>query len=375
MDLKSTLLKLYQLNKTPIFIYTKEGDLEECIPSKKDVDTRCIDKVNNFINKFKRDIGDPLYLKRRSEFAAIKTSQRKVIVFTPPQSLESSRKVFLDFDDRAMQSINLYLELLASAIDYQETDESDVKDDTSKYISKEYLENIDNSYTVYKHNQYRLELMLQDAVRSGDIQNLIKLHSIPLHGTEGVLARDKLRSLKNHAHITNVLASRAAISMGASYEQVYRLSDKLFIAVEDCTSCKDALAMRFEISQAFTMQVKEYQELNADNTNFKVKMAINYIKRNVFSKISVEDIAFEVGLNKDYLQRLFKKETNLNIHEYLVNERFSVANDLLENSQDSIKDIASLLHFVDVAHFCREYKRKFFMTPSEYRQQKQVLKN
>ena len=73
-----------------------------------------------------------------------------------------------------MQSINLYLELLASAIDYQETDESDVKDDTSKYISKEYLENIDNSYTVYKHNQYRLELMLQAAVRSGDIQNLIK---------------------------------------------------------------------------------------------------------------------------------------------------------------------------------------------------------
>ena len=97
--------------------------------------------------------------------------------------------------------------------------------------------------------------------------------------------------------------------------------------------------------------------------------AIDYIKKNYEKGIRVSDVAAEVNMHRVSLYRLFKECLNVSVEHYLQNYRMDKAVFLLQNSDLSVTEICARVGMSDYPHFCRQFKRHFGFTPSDYRKQ------
>lgn len=104
----------------------------------------------------------------------------------------------------------------------------------------------------------------------------------------------------------------------------------------------------------------------------EIKKAMNYIENNLKKEIRTEDIADSAGFSKYHFQRVFKRETGLNLYEYIQKRRLAEASSLLLNSNIRIFDIAAYLCFESQEAFTRAFKKVYGLPPGQYRK---VLKN
>ena len=95
--------------------------------------------------------------------------------------------------------------------------------------------------------------------------------------------------------------------------------------------------------------------------------AIDFIKKNYERGIRVSDIANAINVHRVSLYRLFKDGLNVSVEKYLQNYRMDKAVFLLQNSNLSVTEICASVGMFDYPHFCRQFKRHFGFTPSEYR--------
>ena len=82
---------------------------------------------------------------------------------------------------------------------------------------------------------------------------------------------------------------------------------------------------------------------------------------------SVEQLADDVGLSSSRLAHLFRIEIGMSIQSYLVERRLVMAAMLIVQSDERISQIAYSVGFRDVSNFNHSFKRRFGMSPREYR--------
>jgi AraC-like DNA-binding protein len=94
---------------------------------------------------------------------------------------------------------------------------------------------------------------------------------------------------------------------------------------------------------------------------------IRFIETNYASKISVSDIARSIGLNRSYLNSLFKRQMNTSIQTYLMRFRIERACELMTNRLLTIGDIARSVGYDDPLLFSKVFRKLKGMSPREYR--------
>ena len=104
-------------------------------------------------------------------------------------------------------------------------------------------------------------------------------------------------------------------------------------------------------------------------TNLFVQKAIDYISLNYPEKLSLTKIAEQLCITPNYLSELFKKHTGKNVSEYIMDYRLEKACQYLENPQLRIGEIAVKVGISDVRYFSSMFKKKYELTPTEYRNQ------
>lgn len=104
----------------------------------------------------------------------------------------------------------------------------------------------------------------------------------------------------------------------------------------------------------------------------EIKKAMNYIENNLKKEIRTEDIADSAGFSKYHFQRVFKRETGLNLYVYIQKRRLAEASSLLRNTNERILDIAVYLCFESQEAFTRAFKKVYGLPQGQYRK---VLKN
>ena len=104
----------------------------------------------------------------------------------------------------------------------------------------------------------------------------------------------------------------------------------------------------------------------------EIKKAMNYIENNLNEGIRLEEAAAFAGFSKYHFQRVFKRETGLNLYEYIQKRRLAEASSLLLNSNIRILDIAVYLCFESQEVFTRAFKKVYGLPPGQYRK---ALKN
>lgn len=100
-----------------------------------------------------------------------------------------------------------------------------------------------------------------------------------------------------------------------------------------------------------------------------ISRAMQYVRRHYVEPIGLGHAAREVGLSLPYLSRKFKRETGMGVNEYLLECRMREVCHALETTLETIKVIATHAGFQDYQHFCKMFKKKFGVSPAQYRKE------
>ena len=99
-----------------------------------------------------------------------------------------------------------------------------------------------------------------------------------------------------------------------------------------------------------------------------ISTCLRYLS-NHFSRedLSLREVADVVGLNPNYLSRLFMTTINIPFSRYLILLRLQKAGHLLRDTDLLIKNIASSVGYPDPLYFSRIFKKYLGMSPQEFR--------
>ncbi len=94
---------------------------------------------------------------------------------------------------------------------------------------------------------------------------------------------------------------------------------------------------------------------------------LTFINANYHKKITLDELAKKSGYSKSRFSHIFSEVVGTSPLQYQNNIRLGTARELLSATDRPITDIALCCGFTDPLYFSRLFKRKYGITPSEYR--------
>lgn len=101
--------------------------------------------------------------------------------------------------------------------------------------------------------------------------------------------------------------------------------------------------------------------------SFYVKRAGEIINENYSKELNLQSISSELGIHPVHFAKLFKKNTGLNVGEYIRKVRIERASLMLAGTSASLSEISHSCGFFDQSHFCKVFKRFTGLSPAKYR--------
>lgn len=156
--------------------------------------------------------------------------------------------------------------------------------------------------------------------------------------------------------------------------------DELFEHVN--ISYADGLYRESILLKLLSLLCRSYSELslredfwqNRVSGNAYVNQVIDYINEMYMKGISVADIASHIGISQAHLNHIFQEELNLSVQNFLIDFRLEKAARQLVNTSLSIKEISHLVGYRDPLVFSKAFKRKFEVSPKQYRDEERKMK-
>lgn len=127
---------------------------------------------------------------------------------------------------------------------------------------------------------------------------------------------------------------------------------------------KDVLC-HASLSQALAEMSRELEELEQNQPLHHAILQIKHaIETNPTDRRTVRELAAYAGLSSKYASQLFRQWVGFTIKEYQIKTRLEYARFLLEHSDQSVKEVSSLLGYPDPFVFSKQYKAFTGMAPS-----------
>lgn len=119
---------------------------------------------------------------------------------------------------------------------------------------------------------------------------------------------------------------------------------------------------------------KALNECDDYRNRMKVEQAIAYIKENYGKDINMAIVSNHVSMNYTVFSIAFKEYTGENFVNYLKNIRLKEAKRLLEETDQKIMQISTMVGYDNEKHFMKTFKSIVGVTPSEYRKNAWIRK-
>lgn len=95
--------------------------------------------------------------------------------------------------------------------------------------------------------------------------------------------------------------------------------------------------------------------------------AVDYIKANIREDLSVDNLCKLLFVSKNRLYSEFRKYFNMTVNEYVTDYRIETSKKMLSNIDMSVSQISEAVGMDNYAYFCKLFKQKTGLSPTEYR--------
>lgn len=113
--------------------------------------------------------------------------------------------------------------------------------------------------------------------------------------------------------------------------------------------------------------ISQFSDESATTESKKVTSDIySYLAKNVYGRITLDDVSEALYFSKSYIKTAFKKETGMTIIEAFNELKIEEAKKLIESGLP-MNEIAEKLSFCSKNYFSRLFKEKSGQAPTEYR--------
>ncbi len=123
------------------------------------------------------------------------------------------------------------------------------------------------------------------------------------------------------------------------------------------------LVRNLRLERAITQQDNDIRTRIDDTI---VKKCIDFIEKNIESKITVPEVARSIPISPSYLSLIFRKKTGMTVVDYINNFRLEESKVLIKTSNLNFSQISEKLGYASVHYFSRQFKGKYGISPSEY---------
>lgn len=107
--------------------------------------------------------------------------------------------------------------------------------------------------------------------------------------------------------------------------------------------------------------------------NPHVERAIEFVNTAYQQGVTVSGIAAHIGVSRAHLNRVFQEELGLSVQAFLGDFRLHKAAHILADTDLAIKDVSQCTGYSDPLVFSKAFKKKFGLSPREYRNYKNEL--
>jgi len=218
------------------------------------------------------------------------------------------------------------------------------------------------------HRPLEDEFSFYEAVKNGDVATVKKNCSeneFAKAAGMGVLSDNPLQNIRYHFITTAALVTRFCVEGGMEHELAYGLSDFYITKMDKLLTEKDIIDLHHTMVMDYT--TKMYNLKKRPDLSRAVRMSIDYIFLHLHNRITLDELAENAGVSAGYLSRLFKKELDVSVSDYICCQKLESAKNLLKYSSLSIVEIAEYLAFASQSYFIQVFRTKIGMTPKKYR--------
>jgi AraC family transcriptional regulator len=128
-----------------------------------------------------------------------------------------------------------------------------------------------------------------------------------------------------------------------------------------------ALALACRLIARFATQAIRPKKFTQGLPQWRLRRAVEYIHEHIDQDMRLQDVAEAAGLSEFYFIRLFRQSMAMTPHNYIVQQRLSLARSLLTDRRITIKVVCRMVGFSNLSHFSAIFKRATGLTPKAYR--------
>ena len=135
----------------------------------------------------------------------------------------------------------------------------------------------------------------------------------------------------------------------------------------------------FEKNRAKIMSIfyNILHRISSEKSDFSAFLspALEHIEKNCFSpELSVSSLAALCNISEVYFRKLFFQYAEVSPKQYILDIRIEKAKQLLSDGTLKISALSEKCGFSNPYHFCRQFKNKTGLTPTEYMKQNKIYK-
>ncbi len=112
---------------------------------------------------------------------------------------------------------------------------------------------------------------------------------------------------------------------------------------------------------------KEVDDSSLSKARLHVEKSLAIMEKSVRENLSIEDLAWKLGLSEEHFIRIFRKSVRMTPHQYFTRLKIEGACGLLISTDKSVGEISDWFGFENQFHFSRIFSKCTGMSPVSYR--------